>query len=958
MDFSDKINSLNGLIDIFSFNINQYKSSSYDESNTRTDFIDKFFAILDWDVANSQGNAEQYRDVVREDKVRIEGKQKAPDYSFRIGGTRKFFVEAKKPSVNIKEDKDSAFQVRRYGYTAKLPISILTDFEEFAIYDTRIKPDKNDNASVARIFYCTYQDYQKHFEMLYATLSKPSILRGSFDKYVNDKKNKRGTGEVDKELLKLVEEWRIEIAKNIAIRNPSIDIYNLNLAVQKIIDRIIFLRIAEDKDIEEYEQLLTIAKSKNAYLKLNELFQKANIKYNSGLFKYEEWLATLNIDDKVFSEIITGLYYPDCPYEFSILPIEILGNIYEQFLGKVIRFKSIKGGHTAIVEEKPEVRKAGGVYYTPQYIVDYIVKNTVGKRISDKSPITVSKIKICDPACGSGSFLVGAYTHLLKHHLSFYTSEKNLKSALKNGKIYQISANTYKLTIDEKQRILLDNIFGVDIDPQAVEVTKLSLYLKLLENESREAEGTLFKHSDLKLLPTLEENIKCGNSLISKNFYDKRDLSLFDDEEMRKINVFTWAESYSSIFANGGFEVIIGNPPYIFARDEGFTNDEKQYYISTFKLSQYQLNTYFMFFERSYKLLMENGVLGFIIPNNWLTIDTASNFRKFVLADCHDTTIVNSYDKVFQDASVDTSIVISNKAGSDSIEFHKLQNGEILPVARNKASNFLSNQNYIINFNGLENLALAKILNRVEEVSVKLETLATVSTGLKAYQTGKGRPLQTEEMKSNRVYHASTQLDNSYVKYLEGKDVQRYFLGWSSEYLSYGDHLAEPRRSVPFSGKRILIRQIPSKLPYAINATYTEDAYLNDINSMVIFNESDHSLKYLLAVINSRLLSSWFNLTFGKMQRNIFPQFKVKELSRFPIKKIDFSNKAEAALYNEVINLVDQTMDTQRKIHSANNDNDKRILHQRFDVLNQKIDTAIYSIYGLTDADQEVLHNS
>ena len=177
----EKCRLLRGLKDKFEENIRQYKNSLYDESNTRSDFIDQFFILLDWDMYNTQGYAEQWREVVREDKVRIQGGQKAPDYSFRIGGTRQFFVEAKKPSVNVKSATEPAFQVRRYGYSAKLPLSILTNFEEFAVYDTRIKPEKTDDASVARIFYCRYEDYLNNFDFLYNTFSKEAILKGRLD---------------------------------------------------------------------------------------------------------------------------------------------------------------------------------------------------------------------------------------------------------------------------------------------------------------------------------------------------------------------------------------------------------------------------------------------------------------------------------------------------------------------------------------------------------------------------------------------------------------------------------------------------------------------------------------------------------------------------------------------------------------------------------------------------------
>ncbi|MDR1924789.1 MAG: N-6 DNA methylase, partial [Planctomycetaceae bacterium] len=428
------------LIELFQTNLSQYKSSEYDESNTRTDFIDKFFELLDWDVRNTSGFSEQYRDVVREDRVEIDNRPKAPDYSFRIGGYRKFFVEAKKPSVNIHDEIAPAFQLRSYGYSAKLALSILTDFEEFAVYDTRIKPHKNDKASTARVFYCKFSDYlgksfvdgyETNFDFICSIFSKESILKGSFDRYVESALSKRGTSEVDQDLLELIEQWRLTLAKNIARLNPELGMFHLNVAVQRIIDRILFLRIAEDRRIERYENLFRAAKGKNVYKNLQKLCENADDKYNAGLFKQEAWLDALNVPDKILTDIVTGLYSPESPYAFSVLPIEILGSIYERFLGKMIR---LTPSHNATVEEKPEVRKAGGVYYTPQYIVDYIIKETVGRKITgEENRKRDQMLTILDPACGSGSFLVGAYTFLLDYYLANYCNENNLKKSLKQG---------------------------------------------------------------------------------------------------------------------------------------------------------------------------------------------------------------------------------------------------------------------------------------------------------------------------------------------------------------------------------------------------------------------------------------------------------------------------------------------------------------------------------------------
>ena len=316
---------------------------------------------------------------------------KAPDYCFRIGGTRKFFIEAKKPSTKIKEDIGAAFQLRRYAWSAKLPLSILTNFEEFAVYDCRIKPDKADKASTARILYLTVQEYAQHWEEMVSVFSHEAVLKGSFDKYAEAGKGKKGTAEVDTAFLKEIESWRDLLARNLALRNPELTQRELNFSVQRIIDRIIFLRICEDRGIEDYNRLLSLINGTNVYRRLDHFFRLADERYNSGLFHFslekgrneepDRLTPGLIIDDAPLKEIIKDLYYPDSPYEFSVLPADILGQVYEQFLGKVIR---LTAGHRAVVEDKPEVKKAGGVYYTPTYIVDYIVKNTVGKLVSER----------------------------------------------------------------------------------------------------------------------------------------------------------------------------------------------------------------------------------------------------------------------------------------------------------------------------------------------------------------------------------------------------------------------------------------------------------------------------------------------------------------------------------------------------------------------------------------------
>jgi hypothetical protein len=402
------------LVERFEEHRDSYRSGKYNEAQLRREFLDPFFKALGWDIDNENNYSEAYKQVILEDSLDVEGTAKAPDYAFRIGGVRKFFVEAKKPAIDIQYDIHPAFQLRRYAWSAKLPVSILTDFEEFAVYESRSRPDKGDSAATGRVMLLYYRDYLAKWDELAAIFSPEAILRGSFDQYAAGIKGKKGTLEVDDAFLVEIEGWRELLAHNLALRNPDLQVRELNYAVQMTIDRIVFLRICEDRGIEREGQLQELLEGGQVYPRLCQLFKQADDRYNSGLFHFkaekeqsslpDDLTLRLKIDDRVLADIIKELYYP-APYVFREIPADILGQVYERFLGKVIR---LTAGHQAKVEKKPEVRKAGGVYYTPTYIVDYIVKNTVGKLIEGKTPRDVERIKILDPACGSGSSPFGS----------------------------------------------------------------------------------------------------------------------------------------------------------------------------------------------------------------------------------------------------------------------------------------------------------------------------------------------------------------------------------------------------------------------------------------------------------------------------------------------------------------------------------------------------------------------
>ncbi|HUT58138.1 MAG TPA: N-6 DNA methylase, partial [Phycisphaerae bacterium] len=653
------------LVERFERNLEAYRSAQYNEAQVRREFIDPLFKALGWDVDNVLGYSEAYKDVIHEDAIRIGGFTKAPDYCFRVGGARKFCVEAKKPSVRVKEEISPAYQLRRYAWSAKLPLSILTDFEEFAIYDCRVRPVMTDRASQARVLYVGYADYPERWDEIASIFAKEAVLKGSFDKYAESTRRKKGTAEVDAAFLQEIDSWRDGLARNLALRNPSLTQRQLNYAVQRTIDRTIFLRICEDRGIEVYGRLLALLNGGQVYERLCDLYRQADERYNSGLFHFrhekgraeepDELTPSLIIDDALLKGIIKSLYYPDSPYEFSVLPADILGQVYEQFLGKVIR---LTPGHRAKVEEKPEVKKAGGVYYTPTYIVDYIVEHTVGELLKDSNPRQAARLRILDPACGSGSFLLGAYQRLLDWHRDWYVAhDPESWAARRNPRLFQGRGGEWRLTTAERKRILLNNIYGVDIDSQAVEVTKLSLLLKVLEGESGETLARQLAFAHERALPDLATNIKCGNSLIGSDFYEGKQMSLLDDEEIYRVNAFDWEGEFAEIMAAGGFDAVIGNPPYVrilrLPREKRYFKKE---YVSAF--GSYDL--YVLFMERALLLVRDKGIVGLITPNKFFVADYAAPIRNRLL---NDASIVEIADlgkckSVFAGAFISTAITL------------------------------------------------------------------------------------------------------------------------------------------------------------------------------------------------------------------------------------------------------------------------------------------------------------
>ncbi|MGP1439985.1 MAG: Eco57I restriction-modification methylase domain-containing protein [Treponema sp.] len=1013
MTFEERLARLKKLIYQFKEGEVFYTSKDFVESEVRSKFIDPFLECLKWDVKNEKGARYDKREVITEDRIVVDGQKKHPDYTLCCAGVKKIFVEAKKPSVNLKLDPAPALQVRRYAYTAKLPIAILTDFQELAIYDTRIKPTDKDTASTARIEYLTYDKYEEKFEELYNHISWDAVDLGKFDTYYESAKEKRGTASVDEDILGMIERWRVLLAEDIALHNTEMNETALTSCVQKLIDRLLFLRIAEDKEIEPVKQLQKIATEKeNIYAKLKSLFAKCETRFNAGLFTNDDYLNSLKVQDKTLITIITELYYPICQYEFSVLPVEILGNIYERFLGKIIRFKrKTKNGHSIEIVEKPEVQKSGGVYYTPSYIVDYIVKETVGKKIENATPEKVSKLKVCDPACGSGSFLVGAYQYLLDWYLDYYYKEERRESSEKKGLIYKDDkTREYKLSIEEKRRILLANIYGVDIDRQAVEVTKLSLFLKLLENEgkalSKEGQASLFKTSDItKILPSLTQNIKCGNSLIGKDYYDDKNLSLIGIEEQRKVNAFDWKSEFVDVFKCGGFDCVIGNPPYVRIQTLNKTNrNAVEYYNKKYSLvvsANYDL--YLLFIYQGYILLHDDGILGFIQPHKFFQGEMGKKLRKLLKNNTAVSQIVDfTTNQIFSNATTYTCLLFLTKMKKNTFlykrfdlgeDFTKLKDIDFIQIDYSEFSDDVWFFNSEKNNNLLKKLQEQK--HSFKDITKKI--FKGSSTGndkifLFDLLLDKGKTVVVKsEIENEPIELEKTMLK----KFLYGESVRRYGSFIKIKYLLF------PYKKI--ANKYELINSKEMKKNYPLTFQYltkyktilmerkitltTDNFYkysaarsLNDyekpkilIPDMLIsnrigfdskgefftgaaihcpiFNEigSKISEKVYLAILNSKVF--WFfvshkSTALASNAYRLTPEF---------ISSFSFPELKKNECTNWIITLVDQMLEAHKELEKTKFEEDKKFIQQRIDILDSQINSIVYKLYNLNEKEIKIV---
>jgi len=878
------------LVDKYNRLVEAGRVKSYNEEMTKKDFILPLFRALGWSVEDSE-------EVTAEEKI----SKGRVDYAFRIQSIPKLFLEAKSLREDL-EKTEFAEQAINYAWHKGATWAILTDFEGIKVFNAEWK---SSNPLQNLFFSLNCSQFLDRFEQLWL-LSRESLESGVIDTEAEKWGKKAKKVPVDKQLLSDLTRFRELLTKNILKNNAfkNLSAEELDEAIQRIIDRLIFIRTLEDKQLEApiLQSLIREDQTKRVYKKLNNAFRKIDDIYNSKLFAFH-LCEELNIDDDVLEKIIIGLFKTadeTVHYDFSAIDADVLGNIYEQYLGYLLK-KTEKRGK--LVEGKAH-RKEQGIYYTPTYVVDYIVKNTIGELAKDKK-IDLSKIKVLDPACGSGSFLMKAFDYLVT-----LDRKKN-----KDSDQMKLDTSGVSVTYGRKIEILKNNIFGVDLDPKAVEIAQLNLLLKAAEKKHR--------------LPTLQENIKVGNSLI--------------DDPAVSPRAFKWEEQFKEIISEGGFDVVVGNPPW----GAQITENEKKHYTSSYESIKREIETQLLFIEKALKLTKEHGYIGFIVPNTWMYLFSTEILRHKVLDECEIVSIIELTKYIFADAPDIVPVMVIFKKNKSEQQRRRniiktfsfsdrisVNQQDILACKFNKVnqSDILRSHAYIFNPNLTP--TVSNLLTKLCKETNKLSNLAKTNYGIK---TG-----------DNDKYLAEEKKNKNFQKCLKSKEIGRYSIDWNNLWLNYGTHLAGYRKESLEVPKIIIqyIRKLSMKRRLICAIDQSGEYYPLNNYSYVTGNE--RTLKYLLAVLNSKLINFYFANTF--IDYNIKPTY----IDLLPIKVILEPQQ------QPLIKLVDKMLSLNKRLNELKDKStdEKAKIEAEIKKTDQEIDELVYKLYGITEAEKKIIEES
>ena len=871
---------------------------------------------------------EQFQEgFLRELFVSILGYTLNPHPNFNLTTELKNIANSKKADGAILKDEDATavvelkgtdttdldkIETQAFGYKnhhPKCKYVITSNFEKLRFYIQN---------AVDHVDFDLFNLTREQFSLLWLCLAKDNLLS---DLPLKIKESSVLQEEnITKKLYADYSKFREAIYNNLVKNNPESDKLLLFKKTQKLLDRFLFIFFAEDRllvppnsisqIIEKWKDDVDFGDAKPLYYTFKKYFHVLNVgrpksgnrqeiyAYNGGLFKPDEILDNITIDDDILHEHTLRL----SNYDFETdVDVNILGHIFEHSLGEIENVQAeIKGEK---IDSQKTKRKKDGIFYTPKYITKYIVENTVGKLCEEKRSEleivdeeyakgrknrkkeivrTLDKklddyrnwlltLTILDPACGSGAFLNQALEFLINEHRKI----DELRGQLLGGAI--IFSN---ITTD----ILEKNIYGVDLNEESVEIAKLSLWLRTAQKGRK--------------LNTLSNNIKCGNSLI-------------DAPEVAGEKAFNWQNEFPEIFANGGFDVVIGNPPYV--QSHSISEAEKDFIYKNYKTAEYQINTYGVFVEQFIKLLKSNSYYSLIIPNYWLSTKYDRLLRKEVFIENYAIEAINTYE-VFESATVDTLILTGQKIKITNPEtsFYSISKNCKTIEERLNAINLriweYSEQKHFKNGDEEHTISFNKELNLL---GVKtLGDFFSMYQGMKPYEKGKGNPSQTREMMNEKVYHSNIKIDETYFPLLGAKHIQRHFLVPFSEYIKYGKNLAAPRNHEIFNGERILINRILSK--NKIDGVLLSETYINNTDVFNLIQQPNNpvSIKVLYGLIVSKLCATYFKKANVNLNRNAFPKINVNTLEAFPVPEIPIETQKRFEL--QIDSIIEKTSEFQK----------------------------------------------
>lgn len=967
--------TINGIKSIIQKFIDENGFNKYEE-HVQTYYTTKILEILGWNSSNCVINEPQEVKTGNKPDILLKGS----------GGGTIFIIESKAPDKSLDGkylNKTFKEQVCEYCNSEGIYWGVLTNFVEWRIYNSYTK----------ELYY-----NKKYFTIVDNKVNEDNELFDFFEKITFTSLN-TAKGKIDSNPIyyKKQEEIKDEFFTNLKLWRQKLRNYLFNQfknrkdqpipeaiekLTQKILDRLIFMEVCNDKNIISYDILGSVLYSKrNKYEELKVKFQELDEKFNSDLFAQDMFCDTIRIDDDPMEEVIRGINSID----FSKLSVHIIGEVYENYLGELLRKgkKEIK-----FVESKERAkRKSQGIYYTPDYIVNYIVENTLGKILRNcNTEKEIENIRVLDPACGSGSFLIRAFDEL-------YNAYKRCITKMQLFDEFEI-----------KKKILLYNLYGVDLDERAVDIAKLNLLIKALEGTT---EGALMGR---KLLPNLSLNIRCGNSLVSgKSMMEKDEGTFFDiteqykkdidtlielkqkfrhaieDKEKEKLinEVFLHEEKINSYLnkdlknyfknveevkpfnyevafcetfkdddkdaTSGGFDCVVGNPPY------GIVFNPKVKYFFDKKYISFKRNNdlYSIFIEKSLSLLNQSGSFSFIVPNTFLIGEYFNHLKRLIFDVTRIIRILDfGINQVFEDPNVFNCIIVLKK---ENIMEKRLNNdSEIINISKLDLKDKSNFKTEIFKQSELSNLSwkpFEKLVRKLLQIGNKLEDIAFVKdVGLNYWTIGRGKT--RGDSIASRIFYNGERKNKKDLPFLKGRDIDRYICNEPQNWLKCNyDSLLNPHKDIfrfspdfLFQDQKILYRQTADN----IIATIDTNKYLIDktLHLIVLRNKTNNlKLQYLLGLINSKLLN-YIYMKISMEEGRTFAQVKTFRMKKLPIRKIDFKNKQEKFFHDKFVILVDEML----KLNKQPEKNEIKIKAK-----DKEINELVYKLYGLTEEEINVV---